>query len=460
MTGRIQRARRPDWSSLLILLLPALLAAGCDFFSRRPPSVVLISVDTLRADQLAAYGGPPDLAPRLQELAEEALIFERAVVPQPWTLTSHMSMLTSYYPLAHAVDRKTALSPEVATLAEILSSAGFATGAVTSNPGHLSPKYGFDRGFDSYQTDWWSAEEVSERALEWLDGRQQDRFFLLVHYFDPHSDWGRLPYEAPEPFRGRYADKEARIGERARFNSRDMVAMHEAGERLEPAERETLKRLYMEGVAYTDHQIGLFLEALRDRGLYEDSLIILTSDHGEELGEHGGLLHFQIYNETARAPLLLKPPRGWPDRSKARVPQTIRTVDLMPTILDLLQLPTPEGAQGRSLVPLISGGEEADRLAFTYGKVGEDTCDAVQDSRWKLILCRDGETRLYDLKDDPAEVNDLSEDRPGIAGRYRRLLVGWRREMAEVRREVKRTAPPTEIRQETEEQLRALGYVE
>jgi arylsulfatase A-like enzyme len=313
-----------------IPLLTAVLFAVC----ARPPqfNVLLVTLDTTRADRLGCYGYTDAHTPALDSLAAQGVLFERAFTPAPVTLPAHASLLTGLVPPVHGVRDNGIyrLRDEAVTLAELLGDAGMVT-AATVAAYVLASRFGLAQGFSHYDERLKGqlgkpaafyverpAEEVTDAALGWLEKRNDKKnFFLWVHYFDPHS-----PYVPP-----------------ARFDS------------LCPG------RPYDGEIAYMDSQLGRLLGALRSDGQYENTLVVVVGDHGEALGEHGEPTHgIFLYNSTVRVPLIVKFPAG--EHAGGRVDANVSLVDIFPTVLERAGLSVPSGIQGRSLLPLL-GGERA-----------------------------------------------------------------------------------------------------
>jgi tetratricopeptide (TPR) repeat protein len=391
----------------------------------------LISVDTLRADRLGAYGYATAHTPSMDRLAREGVRFAQASAQVPLTLPSHASLLTGRNPVSHGVrlNGSFRLADAERTLAEILAGEGYRTGAVIASV-VLNGRYGLNQGFATYDDLIVRAARgaselergaagITERALEWLAVERGSKFFLWVHYFDPHQ-----PYAPPPPYRERYADA--------------------------PYDGE---------VAFVDDAVGKLVEGLTELGLAENTLVVLTSDHGEGLGEHDEETHsYFVYETTLRVPLIGWCPGVLP--SGRIVEDPVRTVDIVPTILDVLALQPKPDADGTSLLPLIEGMQESLDLEV-YGEslaanlsFGYSPLRSLRVGDWKYILAPRAE--LYDLQHDPHEREDLSQQQPERAAELERRLV------AHVRRSA-RAAPEATSRlaldPATREQLQQLGYV-
>lgn len=358
------------------------------------PDLLLVTLDTTRADALGCYGGPA--TPTLDALAEEGTLFERALSPAPLTLPSHAALFTGQSPRLNGV-RDNALfrlAPGQSTLAERLRAEGYDTLAVIGAV-VLDRSTGFDQGFRLYddtvrvgRREWFGwqergASQVTDRALE-LAGEIASPLFLWVHYYDPH-----LPYVPPEPHRSRHPGKP-----------------------------------YLGEVAYVDAELGRLLKGLEARGTSRPLLVVVAGDHGEGLGAHGEAGHgIFVYQSTQHVPLILRGPGAPKGR---RVGPVVGLVDLTPTILELIGLPAPADVQGRSLVPLLSdrGADKAPvyeieslHPALSYGWA---PLRGVVTGGLKYIAAPEDE--LYDLESDPGETRNLAAERPSEAARMKRIF--------------------------------------
>jgi arylsulfatase A-like enzyme len=409
----------------LVLIICALSVSFCTTGAAAPPiGVVLITLDTTRADRLTAYGFADASMPHLERLAREGVVFEQAVSVAPLTVPAHASLLTGLLPPGHGVRENSSppLAPEHTTLAEVLRGHGFRSAAMVSS-GVLDPDRGLAQGFDSYSAvqggrrprpdaPQRKAEAAIGEAIDWLDLVGDSRFFLWTHLYDPHR-----PYEPPEPFASRYA--------------------HDP---------------YVGEIAYADSQIGRLLGALDRHGLLERTLVIVAGDHGESLGEHGERDHgIFVYEAVLRVPLIIRLPAV----EARRVQAVVRLTDVMPTVLDLLGLPSPP-TYGASLTRLMRGEPQEELESYAESlyprRFGWSPLYSLRDSRFKLIDAPRPE--LYDLQQDPWEQRNLYDDRPATAAALRRRLSSIRAAVPSSDAHSLEVVPP-EIR----ERLAALGYV-
>lgn len=474
--GRTDRARSPrrKWIgaaarrlAIAAFGIAASFACACGGGERGAPrNVLFILVDTLRADHLSAYGYERDTSPALAALAEGGVRFDRAYAPAPWTKPSVASIFTGQYPHRHGLNFVLATLPASAkTLAERLSQAGFATAGVVSH-GFVGPKNGFDQGFEAFDAEeakghsHVSTAGVTDRALALLaklaDGGRP--FFLFVHYFDPHYEYRRhLQY--------RYApDSVGRL--RGGENIHDLRDM---GPSLSAGEVEFLEGVYDEEIRFTDEGVGRLLDALTQRGLDDETLVVATADHGEEFFGRGWLGHTRtLYEEVIRVPLIIRVP-GSGGRSRT-VGAPVSLVSLAPTILDYLGIAAPDaGFQGPSLRPLIDGVAGVDlppvRSEVRFIVLNSENVlaekvafkHALIDGRYKLIKdFREQSYELYDLERDPGERQNLASSRPDLL-RKMLVLLGRTRsaETADTGVDENATLDP-----EDAARLRDLGYVD
>ena len=412
---------------VLIAVAAALLIRPNSNSKHNISHVVLISIDTCRADHLGCYGYPYPTTPNLDALAAESVLFENAYSPVPLTLPAHTSMLTGTIPPRHGVhdNNDYRMGDFNVTLAEILRKEGFATAAVVGAVVLDSP-LGLDQGFDTY-IDGFSgnnsatgrperlAEDVSRHGMRWLEAHRNDRAFLFLHYFDPHAT-----YDPPEPYKTQFK-----------------------------------KWPYDGEIAYTDHCIGLVIQKLKDQGVYDSTLLIVTSDHGEMLGEHGEKTHgYFIYQSALRVPLILKLPG---QHGAMRLKDTVGLIDIVPTVCELLDVALPKGLDGMSLEPRLEGrkmssGERQLYCESLYAtKFNANGLYGLVTDKWKYIHTTRPE--LYDLDADPAESVNLVSRQPESKKMERDLL-----EILDSRRR-DAGAGTRQYDEELVRNLQSLGYV-
>ena len=394
-------------------------------------NVVLITLDTTRADRIGAYGWKPSPTPNLDRLAAEGTIFEHATAPAPLTLPAHSSLFTGKYPPQHGVRDNGGffLDERETTMAERLKAAGVSTGGFVGAY-VLDRKWGIAQGFDRYFDDFdlskfdtpslgeveRPANEVADRALEWLATVKSSRFFAWLHFYDAHS-----PYAPPAQYRARFADQP-----------------------------------YIGEIAFVDAQIGRVREFLEQQGLLDRTIVVVIGDHGESLGDHGESTHgFFVYQSVLHVPLIVRAPydalRG------RRVADLVRTIDVLPTLLDLVDLPLRDKVDGQSVVPLMTGavremglGAYAEAVYPRY-HYGWSELRSLTSERFKYIEAPRPE--LYDLVQDPHETRNLYDDRRALADRMAAVLASVE---ADGKADVK---PAADVDPDTRARLAALGYV-
>ena len=434
-------------SILLGILLVVLLAAVWFFRAsvispRRPRRVILISIDTCRADYLSCYGCPLKTTPNIDTVAAEAVRFEHVIAPNPLTLPSHSTMMTGTIPPHHGIhdNLNYTLNQSNVTLAEILKKDGFRTGAVIS-ASVLKDEFGLDQGFDNYDDEFdqrlegeyhveRKGAEATQHAVSWIEKNQDQNFFLFLHYYDPH-----YPYEPPEEFRNRFGNTPG-TGD---FDKNEH------------------KRFYAAEIAYTDFCIGQVIEKLKSLGLYDSTLLIITSDHGEGLGDHKEATHgYYIYQESIHVPLIVKLPGM---KNAKTIKDTVGIVDITPTICSLLNLDIPEPIEGKDLSTYLLNDASESQNRYIYSesflptKYKASPLLAVVGDRFKYI--QTSRPELYDLADDPYERQNIVDQLPQQA----RIMQDKLRIMLEKSLVADNTQSKFELDDESLKKLESLGYV-
>ena len=422
--------------------------------TRERPNIILLSLDTTRADRTSLYGYDKPTTPHLADFGKSSTRFDLAYAPMSCTGPTHATMFTGLYPLTHGlISNGRSLSPDKVTLAELLQRAGFQTAGVVGSF-VMNRKFGFAQGFESYQDSFlpehatfkakrWLGSDVSggfdatannttDRAIRWLEESRSSLhpFFLFVHYFDPHE-----PYRAPPAYRKRFAHP------------------------------------YDAEIAFMDAEIGRLLEKIDALGLMDDSLIIVTADHGQGLMQHGDPYHnADVYEESVRVPLIFH----WPGKIRSQtITGPVELVDLVPTILDAAQV-TAEVDESEHLLPwqgrslsyaLYDGGvTPTERSVFLHrqhynpGKMRDIAVNGslfgIRRGGWKYVVGEgEGRKELYDLTTDPREQKNLVAEHPTIAAELSDRLTAWRQS-------AEGAASPAALTSEDKEALEALGYIQ
>jgi len=433
----------------------------------KPRSIILICIDTLRSDHVSFGGYQRITTPNLDALAaDEGITFENAYAAASWTLPSVMSVFTSMHPPHHGVeDRGTRLSEAVTTLPERLAADGWLTAAFVTHI-YVSSLFGFEQGFTEFRElsiDWGykeglqlQADELNRQVVPWIAGHTDSRSFLYLHYFDPHWD-----YRPPPPFVGRYTDPDYSGPADGTW---DHLKKFISTKHLMPeVDLQHTVDLYDGEILWTDHQLGLLFEEMKSRDLWDDSLVVIFGDHGEEFQDHGSVHHIRtLYEEVLRVPLLVKLPGGRPRGVRSRVPERVRLVDLAPTILDLVGSETSPEMEGASLVPLLTTqGPDRDVFAHTVRHAANKM--ALLSGGWKLIYTyrKDAESvELFDLVRDPYERSSVHGQMPEVARDLKEEAKRRFSNMLQLQKERLLSTSPVELTPEQEEHLRRLGYAE
>lgn len=430
--------------------------------SEERPPVIVVSLDTLRADHVGAYGYDRETTPNLDSFAKDAVLFQRAFTSGGGTLPAHMTLLTGLPPGVHGVTAQSgAVLPQGrVTLAEALGDAGYRTAGFTG-AGYVRRQWGFQQGFDRFDDEGRGFEQILPKALRWLDRPDPRPPFLFLHTLDIHSDWEQLPYDAPPPYRDRWVADDysgsfdgcrddlcaskllAEMNQRARRGEIDLTSY------FTPEEVGYVRDLYDGGIAYTDARFGELMDALRERGLYDDALIVVVSDHGEEFLEHGLMLHEQIYDEIVRVPLLVKLPND--AHAGRRVDALTAMMDILPTVLQVVGAETPPGVVGASLLPIVEGRSPGRSFVYVWG-----IPEKLRTREWSLLRGEDGSTELYDTVRDPGETTDVAADRPAVVHALSRQLDAIK--LSQTPPDPKKN-PKADLSPEVVDQLEALGYL-
>ncbi|HXK09953.1 MAG TPA: sulfatase-like hydrolase/transferase [Vicinamibacteria bacterium] len=399
-----------------------------------PPDVVLVTLDTVRADRMGFLGSRRGLTPALDSLARQAVVFEEAFAEAPLTTVSHATILSGTHPPSHEVqDFGMPLPAAAPWLPALLHAAGYRTAAFVGSI-VLDPKggiaSGFDRGFDlydagferrrngadPYKTKERRGDEVVARAIAWLDRRGSGRFFLWVHLYDAHD-----PYDPPEPYASRHAEA--------------------------PYEGE---------IAGVDAAVGRLVDALRERGVLEGALVVVAADHGESLGEHGEDTHgVFLYDATIHVPLLLRLPGG--GEAGRRVGGRVSLVDIAPTVLDAAGIGIPAAIQGRSLLGLARGRRESERPAYAESEYPRRVFGWSPLRSWRserFLYVEAPRRELYDLRSDPGATRNIAEDRPAVADGMAAEIERARGAWSSTHPRAAATGPSPEV----VERLASLGY--
>jgi len=418
-----------------------------------PPNIILITLDTVRADHLSCYGYLRKTTPNIDAMAQESLVYTRCLSTSSWTLPTHASLLTGRFPSSHGATydpkgpivlsgvlpgewsgyRVNALSADVESIATILKRQGYVTGAAVGGP-WLKKPFGLNQGFDTYDDDQITdvngrlGEQINERALPWIDKNAGRPFFLFLNYFDPHD-----PYIPPEKFRFQFLDKSKMVNG-AKATPYELVAFYDAE------------------IYYADYCVGRLIDRLKRLGLYDNTWIIITADHGELFGEHGMRGHgVTLYEEELHVPMIVKFPKPWATQGRSSSP--IQLIDVMPMILSRLNLPAPPTLQGT--VP-----DQARHPIFAEVNPLEAISDrgdfrAFYEGDFKYVWNSRGRHQLYNLGADPKEDKNLYAAQTEKAMAMREAVDLLLNRLPRPGQ----SATTRTVDQETLDALRGLGYI-
>jgi arylsulfatase A-like enzyme len=451
---------------LISIVVMAFLLSGC---GRQPDlNLIIITIDTLRADHLSCYGYNKQTTPRIDAFAEGCSLFENVLCQSPQTLPSHASLFTGMHPRKHkAISHESLVGEGITTLAEILNDRAYRTGAFTSS--HvLDSKYGLNQGFETYweihrvlsverrmESHMMEEDLTTTQSLAWLRQNKDSRFFLWIHWFHPHR-----PYDPPPRYREAFAPEyDGHASPEAEF------IMRVWREKIDLPEEDVdyLTGLYDGEIAFTDVQVGRILDELKALNLLGKTIVIITSDHGELLYEHEYYFGHDValYDECLAIPLIIHAPTiGTPGR---RVDTLVEGMDIFPTVLDLLEIRCPRDIEARSLLPLIAGTyQTAVEYAFSETFPFPEKCPPSHAARTadSKIIWREGAAgtltkEFYDLINDREEMQNLYPGPSPAAARLDSALAAW------IEPDGLRPAPIPSARQSGKWRiLKSLGYVD
>lgn len=418
-------------------------------------------MDTTRADRLGCYGNTRGLTPSIDRLAASGVRFEKAYAHAPWTLPSTASLLTSRIPTAHGAGGRirefSPLGDNVVTVAERFRDAGFGTAAII-NVLFLSERFGLTRGFD--HVDFFEettnekmrpASDTTDAAIQWMTEHADKPFFAMVHYFDPH-----LTYSPPSEYRRRFADPQDRASDEILFGKRrDMVELRMGKRNVADLPIKRMEKLYDGEIAYMDSQIARLIQWLRDMGLMDHTIVVLTSDHGEEFLEHQGYEHgHTLYDELLHVPLVFL---GADVPGGVTVSRTVGLMDVAPTLLHLAGLQVPDSFRGQRLTPAFEGAPLLDRAILSEGNMWGPSWHALRYQNQKVIVAPMGNrSRLmfFDLATDPTESRNTVHQNVDIARQMRSDI-----EVILKSASVGANSTPLKLTDEELNRLESLGYV-
>ena len=424
-----------------ILFLFIVFISSCKGKFPERPNVLLISLDDLRADSLSCYGYKRNTSPFIDYIARQGILYENCFVNTHGTFSSHSTILTGLYNASlycqqSGIDFK--VNDKVSMIQEILKKNGYFTVGVTDG-GLLSKAYGFQRGFDIYDDKGGGILNGTEKVINYLkENKNKKPFFVFYHTYDIHS-----PYNPPTPYDKIFGEFKSNINP---INDELLKYAHTAWRDLKKEDLDFLKTRYDGSIKYVDDNLLKFFKALEKIGFFENSLLILTSDHGEEFGEHGGLLHRDfLYEELIHIPLIISGTKV-PKNKKVKV--LCNHIDIMPTAFKFLKIEKPKILQGEDLLDLKT-------RKFIFSQY-ENKRYSLRTKRWKFILNSDGKFELYDLSKDRFERENLSE-------RYEKFCIFLKNEIKKILANspnfCTKNYEKANLTKEDIEKLKSLGYI-
>ena len=437
--------------------------AGCPRASepKPPQGILLVVLDCLRADHVGVYGSRFPASPRLDELAAEGTTFERAWSQASWTRPSLPSLLTGLYPSEHGLSDSfsnqrgklsvRALADEAETLAEGLAARGYRT-ALFGDQVQLSPTFHVDQGFEEFKNKLGKAPNIRRRFEGWVAEKPEAPFFAYLHFLDLHwpycSKGARGRFDA-DPDSRSFCDGWRALGDR----------LASGKETLSPRDLVALRARYAEQMLDLDFELGKMFDAMKAAGRWDETLIVVTADHGEELFEHGGFRHgHTMYEELLHVPLLFKLPKSWERPGGAKVAGLVETRSITPTLLAAAGAPLPARISAPSLMPWLLGrpAETAAKAPVEIAVAESNGLFAVRDERFKLIVDTTKMTKqLFDLAADPGEANDLAAAEPARLAAMEQHLRAWRSALKPLP-----ARGGAEVDADQIEELKALGYIQ
>jgi len=416
------------------------------------PNIILISIDTLRADHLGCYGYFKNTTPNIDKFSNDSVLFSTCLAQSSSTLSSHASMLTSLIPSHHGASfaKKMPIPEKIVTLPEILKKNGYKTISFNDG-GQLAPSFGFGQGFDIYQSskkhfDKFYFSDTVKKTINWLENNPDKKFFLFLHSYETHT-----PYTPQKEYLELF---EANYSGSLPLHTSDGIALQiNKGKReMTNEDKEHIIDTYNAEIRSMDDSFQVFLDYLHEKGLYDDALIILTSDHGEEFNEHGVMASHShtLYNELLHVPLIIK--FGGLKHSSKIIPELVRGVDILPTIMNVLNLAPEDRFDGVSILPFLSRRTKDELIAISERDMVESLkpeCWSITWKRWKLY-----NSILFDLEMDPFETIDVSKENTEIKAKLRRRALKFMQQHRVVDQKAK-----AKLSEEELEKLKALGYI-
>jgi arylsulfatase A-like enzyme len=412
-------------------------------------NVILISIDTLRADHFGCYGYEKNTTPNIDEFAKDSVLFKETIAQAPSTLPSHASIFTSLIPTHHGtfISRKTQIPRELITMPEILKENNYTTISYNGG-GQVSAKFGFDSGFDIYES-WPSKNIIKEnfiqkvnKSINWMNENNENKFFLFLHTFEVH-----IPYTPKKEYL-ELLEKDYSGNLSINISRTLLNKINNRKIKMNEEDKQHIINAYDAEIYSMDYSFGKLIDFLKQEGLYDSTIIIFTSDHGEEFNEHGymGLHSHALYDEQLKVPLIIKFPKS--TYASEIINKQVRSIDILPTLLDILNVRSLDSFEGISLINMINS-ENIELFAISQQDVPtEKIPTTIRTKKWKLY-----NERLFDLETDPLEKRDVSKEYPLI----KKYLVENLNKTLQQKENI--SAEKAELDERTLEQLKSLGYI-
>ncbi len=416
-------------------------------------SVLFIIIDTVRADHIGCFGYERNTSPNIDKFSRESVFFKNAISPAPWTTPAVASMFTAQHPRVLGYENEVVvLEDQFVSLPEIFKDNGFTTHGIIAHL-YIAKELGFGQGFDSYDEEnakghgHVSSPSVTDKAISFMREHKDEKFFLFVHYFDPHCDYIlHKPYDF-------YPDYEGSVE-----SGEPIEELREKAPQMSEQDVAYLNALYDSEIRFTDEHLGRLLTWLRDEDLYDDALIVIVADHGEEFLERGDhwIGHTKtVYQELIHVPLMIK----LPHQAEGRIVEDwVTLVDLMPTVVDYAGLEVPDGYVHDGDVIDLEGSQQPETRPIFSETMRWGTMRSVIQDNWKLTYDQTtNTTTLFNLADDPGETVSLVKEKGALVRSMLRTLIDWESDMRASRWNVRRRHPS--LTRDQLEQLKSLGYI-
>jgi len=440
------------------IVLLSILVINCAAFlgkwtSKPKPNIVIILIDTLRNDHLGAYGYKKNTSPSIDKMAREGVLFNNCFAQSPSTKASIASIFTSKYPSQHNVIlNRDALDESFVTIAEALKDKGYKTAGFVTNNNRINSHFNYDQGFEEWSEfknepiNKMTAKKITDTAIPWLEKNSEKPFFLYLHYYDPHT-----PYQAPEPYKN-FFDKTYK----GNVNGSNTDLKNIKFFKENPKELEHLISLYDSEIRYVDSEIKKFFDKLKELNIMDESLIILTSDHGEGFLEHDNFFHsYGVYSELINVPLIIRYPKIFKANQKSNI--YVQHIDFFPFLMDVLAFKSKKGVfEGKSFLSLRQTNNAILSEHLRKGKSWGFPQRGLIYKGWKLIKdIFSDHVELFDIRKSSDDINDVSKQKPKITSALKKKLSRMEKKLAKTMVR----SPKVKLNRQMKERLKSLGYI-